>query len=133
MALTDDNKEAEARGSEEKPRKGTPPWKAGPFGLGDPEDRSLRRVEIEVLIPMKMRDKGKERCSKEVQEFTKCCKASSVAMVIQCRQENSALKSCLTSWYHNEDFKKECTDEYLKERSEYRRTGIKKKQKKYEA
>jgi len=130
----DNNKESEAHGVgiADKPRKSIPPWKAGPLGLGDPEDRSLRRVETEVLIPMKMRDKGKERCSKEVEEFTKCCKESSIAMVVHCRQQNSALKSCLTSWYQNEDFKQECTEEFLKERTEYRRTGIKKKQKKYQ-
>ncbi|XP_068084686.1 uncharacterized protein [Anabrus simplex] len=39
----------------------------GPHGLGDPEDRTLRKVEIEVLIPKKMRDKAKaEKCVDEV-------------------------------------------------------------------
>ncbi|XP_059052589.1 COX assembly mitochondrial protein homolog [Achroia grisella] len=99
----------------------------GPHGLGNPEDRTLRKVEIEVMIPKLMREKAKiEKCPSEVKEFEKCCKDSSIFMVVKCRKENTSLKDCLTKWYHNEDFKKQCTEEYLKERSEYRRTGIKK-------
>ena len=34
---------------------------------GDPLDRSLRKVEIDILIPKKMRDKARdEKCSEEV-------------------------------------------------------------------
>jgi COX assembly protein 1 len=34
---------------------------------GDPEDRSLRNVEADVLIPKKMRDKARgEKCTEEV-------------------------------------------------------------------
>ena len=47
-------------------------------------------------------------------------------MVFKCRNENSIMKSCLADWYRNEEFKQLCTEQYLKERSEYRRTGIKK-------
>ncbi|XP_034834371.1 COX assembly mitochondrial protein homolog [Maniola hyperantus] len=99
----------------------------GPHGLGDPDDKSLRKVEIEVVIPKLMREKAKtEKCVKEVEEFNKCCKASSVFMVVKCREENSTLKSCLTNWYVNEEFRQICTNQYLNERSEYRKTGIKK-------
>lgn len=90
-------------------------------------------MEKEVTIPMKMREKGKLKCSEQVAAFNECCKRSSVAMVVNCRGQNFELKSCLTKWYQDEDFKKECTEEYLAERSEYRRTGIKKNQKMYEA
>lgn len=79
------------------------------------------------MVPKVMREKAKkEKCTKEVAEFEKCCKASSVLMVATCRKENAALKDCLSNWYYNDDFKKECTEAYLKERSEYRRTGVKK-------
>lgn len=71
-----------------------------------------------------------EKCSEEVQNFSKCCKESSLLMVAQCRNENDALKSCLTKWYEDEEFKERCTKEYLNERNEYRRTGITLKQKK---
>lgn len=98
----------------------------GPHGLGDPDDLSLRTVEKEVMIPKKMRDIARiEKCVKEVEKFTECCKESSVLMVLSCRKQNSALRSCLEHWYQDPDFKERCKKEYLQERSEYRRTGIK--------
>ncbi|CAH2043678.1 unnamed protein product, partial [Iphiclides podalirius] len=102
-------------------------FSAGPHGLGDPEDKTLRKVEKEVLIPKLMREKARaEKCIKEVADFNQCCLDSSIFMVVKCREENSIMKSCLTSWYQNDDFKKLCTEEYLKERSEYRKSGVKK-------
>lgn len=79
------------------------------------------------MIPKLMRDKAKaEKCTKEVQDFEKCCKESSLSMVITCRKQNALLKDCLSNWYQNDDFRCICTEEYLKERGEFRRTGIKK-------
>ncbi|XP_055859127.1 COX assembly mitochondrial protein homolog [Episyrphus balteatus] len=99
-----------------------------PHGLGDPNDRSLRKVEVEVLIPKIMRDRAKaEHCLKEVKAFESCCRDNSLLMVINCRQQNDVLKTCLANWYSNEAFKAECKEIYLKERSEYRATGIPKK------
>lgn len=87
----------------------------------------MRKVEVEVVIPKLMREKAKtEKCIKEVEDFNKCCKASSLFMVFKCRDENSALKSCMAKWYNDEKFKNVCTEEYLQQRSEYRKTGIKK-------
>lgn len=81
-----------------------------------------------MLVTQKMRDKAKgEKCVKQVEAFSKCCIDSGFLMVVKCRKENSDLKECLTSWYNNEDFRQDCTEEYLAERSEYRRTGIGKK------
>ncbi|XP_043253623.1 COX assembly mitochondrial protein homolog [Colletes gigas] len=97
----------------------------GPHNLGDPNDKSLRKVEKDVLIPQKMRNKAREeKCVKEVKEFSKCCKDASFAMVYKCREENTALKACLTKWYTDEQFREQCTQEYLHERSEFRRTGV---------
>lgn len=80
-----------------------------------------------MLIPKLIRDKAKtDKCSPEVSEFEKCCKDAALLMVVKCRPQNSALKECLSSWYNNEEFKQLCTELYLKERSEYRRTGQKK-------
>lgn len=94
---------------------------------GDPKDETLRKVEVEVLIPKLIREKAKTlKCVKEVSEFEQCCKDSSLLMVVKCRDQNSALKECLGNWYRNDEFKQLCTEEYLKDRSEYRRTGIKK-------
>ncbi|XP_074051744.1 COX assembly mitochondrial protein homolog isoform X2 [Macrotis lagotis] len=57
-------------------------------------------------------------------DFTKCCKDSGFLMVVKCRKENSALKECLIAHYTNPDFYEECKMEYLKEREEFRKTGI---------
>jgi COX assembly protein 1 len=52
-------------------------------------------------------------------------------MVVKCREQNNILKSCIGSWYKNEQFINECTEIYLNERSEYRRTGLQKKYRTY--
>lgn len=110
-----------------------PTMSGGPHGLGDPDDRSLRKVEKEILIPMKIRDKTKQsKCVAEGDAFTECCKKSKFFMVWKCKPETKALNECLTRWYHDEELQKECTEEYLNERSEYRRTGIKQKEKRKE-
>ncbi|XP_032315293.1 COX assembly mitochondrial protein homolog isoform X2 [Camelus dromedarius] len=90
----------------------------------DPAEQHLRHVEKDVLIPKIMREKARERCSEQVQDFTKCCKDSGVLMVVKCQKENSALKECLTAYYNDPVFYEECKMEYLKEREEFRRTGI---------
>lgn len=78
------------------------------------------------MIPKKMREIArKEKCFEEAANFTKCCKDSNILMTFKCRSETDALKNCLTKWYQDEDFKERCKNEYLQERSEYRRTGIK--------
>ena len=48
-------------------------------------------------------------------------------MGFKCQKETAALKECLSQWYNDSDFKEQCTQEYLDERSEYRRTGISKR------
>ncbi|KAK3885800.1 hypothetical protein Pcinc_010017 [Petrolisthes cinctipes] len=103
--------------------------RGGPHGLGDPDDKSLRKVESNVLVPKKMREIARiEKCTKEVEEFTKCCKESSYAMVVTCRPQNTDLWDCMGKWFKDEEFRERCTQEYLVERTEYRRTGLTKKQ-----
>lgn len=75
-----------------------------------------------------MRERAKvEKCFEEVQHFEKCCKDNSLLMVAFCRNENTKLRDCLGIWYENDTFKKECTEMYLADRSEYRKTGVSKK------
>ncbi|XP_011899401.1 PREDICTED: COX assembly mitochondrial protein homolog [Cercocebus atys] len=96
----------------------------GSTKLSSRTNQHLRHVEKDILIPKIMREKAKERCSEQVQDFTKCCKNSGVLMVVKCRKENSALKECLTAYYNDPAFHEECKMEYLKEREEFRKTGI---------
>lgn len=44
-------------------------------------------------------------------------------MVVKCRKQNSELKSCLERWYKDDQLWTECTEDYLKERTEFRKTG----------
>nr|CAD7458464.1 unnamed protein product [Timema tahoe] len=117
-----------APGGDENPAHLPRKFGGGPHGLGDPDDCTLRKVELEVMIPKKMREKAKdEKCVEEVKAFTDCCKNSSITMVVKCRTQNSLLKECLTRWYQDEEFKALCRNEYLSERSEFRRTGLQQK------
>lgn len=82
------------------------------------------------MVPKLMRERTKsEKCVDEVKEFHACVLRTGLLHVIRCRRENDKMKACMEKWYYNEDFIKECTEQYLDERSEFRRTGIPKKQK----
>ncbi|KAI1885602.1 hypothetical protein AGOR_G00205510 [Albula goreensis] len=91
------------------------------------EEPQLRHVEKDVLIPKLMRERAKERCEEKVQAFNHCCKETGFFMVFKCREENSALKDCLTMHYKDPAFFEECKQEYLREKEEFERTGIAKK------
>ncbi|XP_014615104.1 PREDICTED: COX assembly mitochondrial protein homolog [Polistes canadensis] len=105
-----------------------PKYSSGPHGLGDPNDKSLRKVELNVLIPQVIRDRAKaEKCFLEVEEFKKCCQENNLSMVFKCRTENNKLTRCLERWFHDKDFQEECKQIYLQERSEYRKTNVSKK------
>ncbi|XP_011688195.1 PREDICTED: COX assembly mitochondrial protein homolog [Wasmannia auropunctata] len=107
----------------------SPKLSGGPKGLGDPDDRSLRRVEKDVMVPKLMRDRVKaEKCVDEVKEFHDCCLNTGILHVVKCRRENDKMQDCMKKWYYNDDFIKECTEQYLDERSEFRKTGVPKKQ-----
>ncbi|XP_072268487.1 COX assembly mitochondrial protein homolog [Pyxicephalus adspersus] len=93
------------------------------------EEPYLRHVEKDVLIPKLMREKSKVLCAKQVEAFTKCCQESGLLMVVKCREENAALKECLTKHYEDPVFYEECKQEYLREREEYQKTGISSKYK----
>jgi len=88
------------------------------------EQLVLRHVETDVLIPKRMREKAKERCHENVAAFSHCCKETGFLMVIKCREENAAMKECLTKYYKDPAFFEECKQEYIKEKLEFLRTGI---------
>ncbi|KAJ8020504.1 COX assembly mitochondrial protein-like [Holothuria leucospilota] len=93
------------------------------------DENFLRRVEVDVLIPKKMRDKARVECKEYVDAFTDCCATSGVGMVVKCRKENSALKACLTKYYKDPEFFDMCKKEYLEERKEFRTSGVRQKDK----
>jgi len=100
----------------------------GPHGIGDPDDQTLRKAEKEILIPQKMKAKAKvERCADEIRGFGECAKEQRFLMPFKCREQGRRMQKCLEAAYQDPDFIAMCTQEYLRERSEYRRTGVKAK------
>lgn len=63
-----------------------------------------------------------------VPAFAKCGKENGLSIIFNCRTENELLQNCLMKWWNNEEFREECKNQYLHDRSEFRRTGIPKKQ-----
>ena len=57
--------------------------------------------------------------------FSKCAKETGLLVVVQCRDVNTKMKSCMERWYKDEDFIQECTEMYLEKRRQYRLTGEK--------
>lgn len=49
-------------------------------------------------------------------------------MSFKCKPQTEQLKQCMARWFYDEKFIEECTQVYLDQRSEYRRTGITKKE-----
>ncbi|XP_061572371.1 COX assembly mitochondrial protein homolog isoform X1 [Cololabis saira] len=88
------------------------------------EEIQLRHVETDVLIPKMMRERAKERCVERVEAFNHCCKESGFLMAFKCREQNSALKECLTIHYRDPAFFEECKQQYIREKLEFERTGI---------
>ncbi|XP_040022398.1 COX assembly mitochondrial protein homolog [Gasterosteus aculeatus] len=88
------------------------------------EEIHLRHVEKDVLIPKMMREKAKERCAEKVDAFNHCCKDSGFLMAFKCREQNAALKECLTIHYRDPVFYEQCKQEYIQEKLEFQRTGI---------
>ena len=83
-------------------------------------------------MPKIMREQAeKTKCVLEVGAFENCYKEHPLAFVALCRNENDLMKSCMTRWYQDEGFKRHCAEIYLKDRSEFRRTGLQKKHREY--
>ncbi|XP_033497648.1 COX assembly mitochondrial protein homolog [Epinephelus fuscoguttatus] len=94
------------------------------------EEVHLRHVEKDVLIPKLMREKAKELCAEKVEAFSHCCKDAGFLMAFKCREENAALKECLTIHYKDPGFYEQCKQEYIQEKLEFERTGVASKNRK---
>lgn len=77
----------------------------------------------DVLIP-KQWDKDRERGSEQAEDFATCYKDAKIHSLVKCQKENSALKEWLTADYNDSTFYEGYKLEYLKEREEFRKTGI---------
>uniref|UniRef100_A0A8D8LW75 COX assembly mitochondrial protein n=1 Tax=Cacopsylla melanoneura TaxID=428564 RepID=A0A8D8LW75_9HEMI len=113
---------------EDRPER--PSRNLGPHGLGDPDDRFLRKIEKDVLVEKMMRDIARtEKCVELTEELEKCGREHGWKGVFNCRDQNNKMKECMGYWYKNDTFRQEVTELYLKERSNYRKTGLTKQMK----
>ena len=101
----------------------------GPRGLGDPNDRSLNKMEEDPLIPQRMMDIAKTVLCKDLcREFDKCVdQQGAVMMFLNCQQQKESMMGCLKDKFGDPELHSAVTEEYLNERSHYRTTGIKQK------
>lgn len=60
--------------------------------------------------------------------FGDCCLDTGFWMFYKCRAEVKELNDCMGKWFTNDNFVKECRDQYIQERRHYRLTGIRKNQ-----
>lgn len=116
---------------------------------GDPEDRTLRKSEKNLLIPQIRRKIVREEyCPNEIKSdiiilknFAQILDSCSQLLffiayeecVIQtgllraplgCKELKIKMAHCLEFWNENDDVQRRAREEYLQERSEFRRTGV---------
>lgn len=124
--------------------------------LGDPDDKTLRKMEENLLIPQIRRKIVKEeKCPKEIEgcifyllksfnnfqcltnsiivtEYQNCVnKTGLILAAFKCKDLKLKLADCLEFWNEDEDLYRRAKNLYLEERTEYRRTGISREKKEY--
>ncbi|XP_061169233.1 uncharacterized protein LOC133178542 [Saccostrea echinata] len=95
----------------------------GPKGLGDPDDRTLRKVEEDTLVGNVMRERGKIICERELLDFMACSDEHYVLFPWKCRTQSKKYNQCLTDLNSDPTFQDECKEIYLQRRRHYRLTG----------
>ncbi|KAK6629677.1 hypothetical protein RUM43_003495 [Polyplax serrata] len=97
--------------------------RGGPHGLGRPEDKRLRQVERNIVIPNRLKEEATKKCANPVRKFLQCVEATGLLVVVKCREEHRLKDLCIAKWMNDESLQKEVTDKYLEERTYYRATG----------
>lgn len=96
----------------------------GPCGLGDPEDKSIKKRELALIDKLVKKNIWYVKCNKELEAVNDCVKAKGYGWWIgQCRDFDKAYKDCWRRWIADEGLRKELTEEYIEQRSQYRLTG----------
>uniref|UniRef100_A0A1I8ATE5 COX assembly mitochondrial protein n=1 Tax=Steinernema glaseri TaxID=37863 RepID=A0A1I8ATE5_9BILA len=99
---------------------------SGPYSMGDPEDRSLRRIEADVIIPNRMNKQIEQvDCKDTRMSLIECLREhGAVKGFKQCKAQLAVFNECKAERFHDIAFRQKMTDDYLAERSEARRTGM---------
>ncbi|CAD5229291.1 unnamed protein product [Bursaphelenchus okinawaensis] len=114
-------------GKRYRARKSMLPYESvsGPYGIGDPNDRSLRKIEADVLIPNLMNKQiEKTECRKEVEDLVACMRKEGGAMGLKrCDLPKDILNGCKKDKFHDPAFRHRMTEMYLNDRRNARLTG----------
>ncbi|KHN82771.1 COX assembly mitochondrial -like protein [Toxocara canis] len=105
---------------------------AGPFG--DPDDRTLRRIEADVIIPNRMNSViEKVECNEQYMDLIRCFRNDGAVRGLRsCKDVLAVFNKCKAEKFRDPDFRERITEEYLNERREARRTGKTAKERKLE-
>jgi len=98
----------------------------GPKGLGDPNDRSLRRNETELLIPNRVKEEIENvECRLDFLDMVNCIhKEGDLKATERCHDPMQVYWRCKRAKLNDPEFRQRITEKYLDERAEYRRTGL---------
>uniref|UniRef100_A0A158PAM0 COX assembly mitochondrial protein n=1 Tax=Angiostrongylus cantonensis TaxID=6313 RepID=A0A158PAM0_ANGCA len=99
---------------------------------GDPEDRTLRRIEADVIIPNRMNEQiEKVECNESYMDLVNCMREKgAVKGLMLCKPELTVFNECKYLKFHDTEFRERMTEKYLEQRSEARRTGMTEQQRK---
>ena len=65
-------------------------------------------------------------------EYEECVlRAGLITGPIKCKEQKLKMNDCVTYWHDNEELMARAKQEYLEDRSEYRRTGVCKQNREY--
>lgn len=64
-----------------------------------------------------------ELCITWFPDYFKCVEESGFLIVPKCNKPRDEMGDCMKKWFADENFQAQMTQEYLKHRSYYRRTG----------
>ncbi|KAL7074006.1 hypothetical protein ACQ4LE_006500 [Meloidogyne hapla] len=97
----------------------------GPLNLGDPHDRFLLKYESNVLIPDIIAKRiEKNECRETFMKFAECIRVEGpLTGTHNCKPFYKEFQDCKVEKFRDQQLRKEVTDEFLKERTEYRKTG----------
>ncbi|KAF7638716.1 COX assembly mitochondrial protein [Meloidogyne graminicola] len=110
----------------------------GPLNLGDPEDRQaifciethifrfLRKYEENVIIPDIIAKRiEKQECRETFMKFVECMRVDgALTGTHNCRPFYKEFQNCKVKKFRDPELRKEITEEFIKERSEFRKTGL---------
>nr|CAD2177446.1 unnamed protein product [Meloidogyne enterolobii]CAD2182771.1 unnamed protein product [Meloidogyne enterolobii] len=98
----------------------------GPHNLGDPDDTFLRKYESNVLIPDILAKRiEKNECRETFMKFAECMRdGGAFTGTHNCRPFYKKFQDCKVEKFRDPNLRKEVTDEFIKDRSEFRKTGL---------